>query len=233
MIFEALGIHLPGLSEWITILGGFYGAWGYPAILLAAAIENTLLVTLIFPGGTMVLLGGVYAGLGILDLPSVIAVGWVGTFLGASFDYAIGRGGHAGPTSRLLRKPMLAKPLERAGRMLARYGLPALIAGHFISHIRSLVAVAAGLTGMPYLRFALFEAPAALLWAGAYAIGGYFLADQIPLFEEILTRFGGFLAAGISLFVAWQVWRSVWSARTDQTARLREASAGPGPELRR
>lgn len=56
---------MPGtLSEWLALIGRFYDGYGYPLVLVAAALENTFLVTLIFPGGTMVLLGGVYAGLG-------------------------------------------------------------------------------------------------------------------------------------------------------------------------
>ena len=40
-----LPFHLPSLSEWIEMLGGFYGAWGYPVVLIAATIENTFILT--------------------------------------------------------------------------------------------------------------------------------------------------------------------------------------------
>jgi membrane protein DedA with SNARE-associated domain len=206
-MLELIGIRLPTLTEWIELLGGFYAGWGYPLVLAAAALENTLLVTFFFPGGTMVLLGGVYARLGALELPLVILVGWIGTFLGASFDYWVGRVGEQGPFARVLARRELQGPLVRAGAMLARYGMLALLGGHFISQIRSLVAVAAGLTGLSYRRFALYEAPAALVWATAYGIGGYLLADQLPRFEEIMNRFGWVLAMAIGAFLAWRFWR--------------------------
>jgi membrane protein DedA with SNARE-associated domain len=206
-VLELIGVRLPTLTEWIGILGGFYAGWGYPLVLVAAALENTLLVTFFFPGGTMVLLGGVYARLGALELPWVILVGWAGTFLGASFDYWVGRVGEREPFARVLARRELQGPLARAGAMLARYGLLALVGGHFIGQIRSLVAVAAGLTGLPYRRFALFEAPAALLWSTAYGVGGYLLADQLPLFEQIMSRFGWAVALAVGGFLAWRFWR--------------------------
>jgi membrane-associated protein len=201
--------RVPTLTEWIALLGGFYEGWGYPLVLVAAALENTLLVTFFFPGGTMVLLGGVYARLGTLYLPLVILVGWIGTFLGASFDYAVGRLGERGPFARVLRRRELQPPLARARALLDRYGFLALLGSHFVSQIRSLVAVAAGATGMPYWRFAMYEAPAALAWSTVYGIGGYLLADQLPLFEQIMSRFGWAVALAVGAFLAWRLWRPV------------------------
>jgi undecaprenyl-diphosphatase len=199
-----LGIRIPSLSEWIEMLGGFYGAWGYPLVLVAAALENTFLVTFIFPGGTMVLLGGIYARLGQLELPYVILVGWIGTFIGASIDYGLGRWGQ-----RLLR-PVLSRPdvasgMARVAVMLRRYGMLALLAGHFVGPIRSLVALSAGMARMEYWRFALYEAPAALVWATAYGIGGYLLADQIATLEVVMDRFGWIVAITAIAFIGWRV----------------------------
>ena len=204
-----LGLRLPRLSEWIEMLGHLYGSLGYPLVLLGAALENTFLVTLVFPGGTIVLLGGIYARLGQLELPYVVLSGWIGTVLGATVDYGLGRWG-----GRLLRplltRPDLAAGLDRVGELLRRYGMLALVAGHFVGPLRSLVALSAGMAGMArmeYWRFALYELPAALLWASAYGLGGYLLADQIPLLEQILERFGWAVAAAGALVIGWRVRR--------------------------
>lgn len=198
---------LPGtLSEWLALIGGFYEGFGYPLVLVAAALENTFLLTIVFPGGTMVLLGGVYARLGYLDLPWVILVGWVGTFLGASVDYWLGRLNDRTWLRRVLEQRHMAGALERAGGLMRRYGPLAFMAGHFVPQVRSLVAVAAGVTRLPYPRFALYEAPAALAWASAYGVGGYFLADQLPLFEWGMQRFGWAVALAVGAFITWKVW---------------------------
>jgi membrane protein DedA with SNARE-associated domain len=220
-------LRIPRLSEWIALLGGFYASWGYPLVLVAAALENTFLVTFIFPGGTMVLLGGIYARLGQLELPYVILAGWVGTFCGASIDYVLGRWGQRllGP---VLSRPDMALALERVGAMLRQYGMLALLAGHFVGPIRSLVAVSAGLARMEYWRFALYETPPALAWATAYALGGYFLADQIPLFEQILERFGWGLVTVVAAFLFWRLYLRPRARRCASAPCITESSAARG-----
>jgi membrane protein DedA with SNARE-associated domain len=208
-----IGPRLPSLSEWIEMLGHLYGSFGYPLVLLGAALENTFLVTFVFPGGTMVLLGGIYARSGQLELPYVVLAGWIGTALGATFDYGLGRWG--GWLLRpILARPDLAAGLARVAEMLRRYGMLALVAGHFIGPRRSLGALSAGMARMEYWRFALYELPAALLWATAYGVGGYLLADQIPLLERILERFGWAIAAAAAIVIFW---------RTRRRPRAREA----------
>ena len=208
----------------------FYGTYGYPIVWFAATLENTFIITWIVPGGTMVLLGGVYAQRGALDLPLVILAGWLGTFCGASIDYAIGRfGERTWPINRLLADKNVSVPLGRAGEMLARYGLWALMVSHFIGQVRSLVAVSAGLTRLPYWRFALYEAPAALAWATLYGLGGYFLADQIPLFEWILQRFGFVIAILTVAFLAYKMWPSMFPRRPDSPVTATESGTPTNP----
>src|SRR5919201_1430861 len=206
-MLELVGLRLPTLGEWIALLSPFYADWGYPLVVVAAALENTFLVSFVFPGGTIVLSGGVYARLGALELPLVILVGWIGTFLGASFDYAVGRLGERGPCSGLLRRRELQPPLERASALLARYGLLALLAGHFLPPLRSFVALAAGVTRLPYWRFVLCEAPAALAWATAYGVGGYLVGENLALFEQLLSNFGWAIALLLGGYLAWRFWR--------------------------
>ena len=221
---------LPSLQEWIDMLLPFYGTYGYPIVWFAAMLENTFIVTWFVPGGTMVLLGGVYAQRGALDLPLVILVGWIGTFCGASIDYAIGRfGERTWPLNRLLADKAVAGPRHRAGQMLAKYGLWALMVSHFFGQVRSLVAVSAGLTRLPYWRFALYEAPAALAWATLYGLGGYFLADQIPLFEWILQRFGLVVVILTIAFIAYKMLKPSFGRRSTPPIAAPEGGTPQNP----
>ncbi len=204
---EIPDLHLPTFSEWVALLGGLYDRWGYAIVPIAAALENTFILNLFFPGGTILILGGVYARIGHLDLAVVIVLGWLGTFLGASFDYWVGRGGGRGPLARLLAHPRVAPPLAHAGALLARYGFLAFVGGHFTSHTRSVIAIAAALSGIPPGRFMLYELPAAFIWSTTYVVGGYLLADQLHVFEEFLNRFGWYVAMALIAFFGWQTWR--------------------------
>lgn len=202
-------MHLPTVREVIDLVEGLYAAFGYPIVLVAAMLENTLLVGVFFPGGTMVFLGGVYARLGHLSLPLVILVGTIGTFLGASLDYWLARCG----LGWLPRRLSMDAHLERSSGWLQRYGFWAVLAAHFLSHLRSLMAVAAGLLPVPYRRFGLWELPAALLWNVLYASVGYFLADHLHLLDYLDERLSWAILAFGGTVIIWRLWRRR-SART-------------------
>src|SRR5947209_19790568 len=84
-------ILMPDPQQIMETFRAAYSTWGYPLVLLGALLENTALLGLILPGGSLVLLGAVYAQQGVLALPLVLVLGWLGMVLGTSLDYAFGR----------------------------------------------------------------------------------------------------------------------------------------------
>jgi membrane-associated protein len=165
-------------------------------------LENTALLGLALPGGTLVLLGAVYAQQGMLSLPGVLLLGWAGMVAGTSIDYAVGRWG----LQRLLAHPTLARRvgpgLATAERHLARYGMATFLFAHLIGHIRSFVAITAGTTRLPYRRFLLYEGTAALLWNLLFVGAGYLLGDNLDRLQSILNRAGLAAAAVVVVLLA-------------------------------
>ena len=53
--------HMLDLHHVVDALRAAYDTWGYPIVLIGALLENTALLGLILPGGSLVLLGAVYA----------------------------------------------------------------------------------------------------------------------------------------------------------------------------
>src|SRR5437588_2973354 len=107
----------------IDIMQDAYATWGYPIVFLGAMLENTILLGLVLPGGTLVVLGAVDAQNGSMELPLVLLLAWTGTVLGASLDFALGR---LGLHSRLAGTHLYARfepRLQVAGRFLQRYGI--------------------------------------------------------------------------------------------------------------
>jgi membrane protein DedA with SNARE-associated domain len=65
------------IREWIDFLSGFYDQYGYTLVFLGSLGENTAALGLVLPGGTLALLGAVYARVGTLNLGWVIfSPGW-------------------------------------------------------------------------------------------------------------------------------------------------------------
>ena len=207
----AEGQSVIDIGEWINGLGNVYERWGYLLVLLGALGENTALLGLVLPGGTLALLGAFYARQGTLNLGWVILFAWLGTVIGYHLDYLLGRYflGHIlawGSRSRLGQRLRLAGRVRLARLLLFKHGGKMILISHAIGHIRSFVALSAGAARMNYKRFLAFELAAALIWNIGYALLGYFLGTQRERLELILTR-GGWVVAGalILAFVAWRV----------------------------
>lgn len=76
------------------------GPWGYPLFALAALLEYLFPP---FPGDSVVVLGGAWAGLGDRSLPLLHLALFAGNLLGIAVTWRIGRA-LAGPVERLARQ---------------------------------------------------------------------------------------------------------------------------------
>lgn len=181
---------MPDLQTMLDAVRAAYLDWGYALVLLGALLENTVLLGLVLPGGTIVLLGAVYAQQGAMSLPLVLALAWVGMVLGTSADYLLGRFGirRVLGGTRLMIK--LDPGLREAERYLERYGPWAFLLAHFIGHVRSFLAITAGTSRLPYRKFLLYEGIAALVWNGAFVGAGYLLGENTEQLQRLLSGAG-------------------------------------------
>jgi membrane protein DedA with SNARE-associated domain len=98
-----------------------------------------------------------------------------------------------------------------------RHGGKTVAIGRYATAAGALVPFVAGMAGMRYGRFLMFDVPAVLLWAIGITLVGYIFGRNLDVVETILSRFGwGILA----LLVAFVVGRIVW-------ARFRSGSPRP------
>lgn len=223
--------HLP-LHEWIQALGTFYNQYGYLVVFLGTLSENTALLGMILPGNSLALLGAFYARQGTLNLGWVIFFAWIGTVLGYHVDYLLGRFAlvHVMASwgkSRLGRRLRLAGRLRLARMMLVRHGGKAIFISHAIGHLRSFIALTAGMTHMKYLHFLLYEMLAALLWNTGYSILGYMLAGEFDRLQMILERAGWvLLTLLVLLFILWRWWESTKRRRKQRRRAIANYSEG-------
>ena len=222
------------LDDLISLLENFYDHYGYLIVFLSTFAENTAVLGLVLPGNSLALLGAFYARLGTLNLGWVIFFSTFGTVLGYHVDYLLGRFALARlltrwSAGRFGRRLRLAGRLRLSRSMLSKHGGKAILLSHTIGHLRSFVAMSAGLTHMSYARFVLFEIIAALLWNTIYSLIGYFITVEINLLRLFFERAGLVIAAIlVVLFVAWQFWkrRNRHARRSSQRVQQKSALQG-------
>jgi membrane protein DedA with SNARE-associated domain len=139
---------------------------GYPALFVGSVLE----------GETCLVLASLLAHQGILDLPTVIVVAYLGAVSGDQFFYFLGR---LRGRSYIRKRPHWHRRLQRAENLLQRYHLPLLLSFRFLYGLRGIVPFAVGLSGLTPRRFSLLNAVGALFWAIVVGCGIYRLAGWI------------------------------------------------------
>jgi membrane-associated protein len=144
--------------------------WFYLIIFSVALLDS---VVPIVPSESMVIVGGVAAGLGDLLIPLVIVIAATGAFLGDNMSYLIGRRASAFIDRRYRRTEKGAKRLDWAHSQIEERGGPLLITARFIPGGRTLLTLTCGVTHQDQRWFTKWVGIAALIWASYASLLGF------------------------------------------------------------
>jgi len=162
--------------SWVTehalsIAKRLFKSYGYLTVFLAPLLENTIFLGAIIPGTVIMLLAGVSAHDGLINLWPAIPLGVAGAWIGDTISYGMGRFGskRLGPNSRVVQwaERMRGPLLEQSGWLVLMY--------HFAGYSRVVGPAASGFIRMPFGRWVLLDYAGSTLWVIAYMVGGYLL----------------------------------------------------------
>lgn len=161
-------------------LEDFIRTAGYLGVMAIVFAESGLLIGIVLPGDSLLFTAGFLASEGYLNLPLLIVLVVVSAILGDAVGYTfgrrIGRRLFDRPDSRWFKQ----QHLRSAEAFYARHGGKTIILARFMPVVRTLAPVLAGVSDMPYRRFAMFNAVGGLLWGAGVTTGGYLLGQTIP-----------------------------------------------------
>jgi membrane-associated protein len=143
--------------------------YGYWVLFLGTMAENTLLVGLIVPGLLVVILAGLAAHDGSISLPLAAVLGILGTIIGDTISYCLGRFGW----SRFGGSKTLSELNAKVRDPILRRGTLFVLVYHFAGYTRVIGPTAAGLLKMPYRRWAPADYGGACIWILTYLGAGY------------------------------------------------------------
>lgn len=194
--------------------------WGYLIVGLATLLENSIGAGVVVPGETLVILGGFYARVGRLSLPGVIAVSVVGAIVGDNLGYLIGRRFGRGFLERHGPRLFVTPArLAMADAYYRRHGGKTVFLGRFVPVVRSGGFILAGVSRMPWRRFAVYDAAGSALWGTANAVLGYVLGEAYRRAEGYLRGAGLVLLAILLL--------AIWTSTSRRQRRKIEEELGP------
>ena len=167
--------------------------YGYLAILIGTFLE----------GETIVILAGVAANMGLLEIQWVIAAAVAGSFSGDQFYYYLGR--HWGPKI-IARRLSWQEGAQKVYRLLHRHQYFLILTFRFYYGLRNVTPFAVGSAGVPRARFFVLNLIGAVVWAITFGYAGYLFGEAFRLFIDDYHRYalyvlGALVLAGVAVWL--------------------------------
>lgn len=161
-------------------------SYGYLAVLILTFFE----------GETIVILAGVAAHLGLLELQWVILAALAGSFGGDQFYYYLGR--HWGPKI-IAKRLSWQEGAEKVYRLLHRHQYFLILTFRFYYGLRNVTPFAVGSARVPRIRFFVLNLIGAIVWAVSFAYAGYLFGEAFKLFIDDYHKYALYVLGGLVL----------------------------------
>jgi len=209
------------MPDYLINFVGNLGHWGYLVIFLVVALECQALLGLVMPGESLVLVGGFFAGQGVLDPGLLIGVISISAILGDSIGFGLGRQlGRGWLLKHGRRFGLRQEHLDRADGLFAKHGGKAVFGSHFLYLLRPLMPFVAGDRRMRYQKFLLYNAMGCIVWASVFVSLGYVAGESWRMAAQSVGVTGKIVGSGLLLVVA-LVWLWRWLRRQEPNGKRR------------
>lgn len=163
----------------IDNLLAIFGNYVYLALFFIVFAETGLAVGFFLPGDSLLVVSGLFAAAGKLNVALVLIAFFLGSVIGDSTGYWTGR--TMGKRLFNRENSFIFKPnrVEKAKAFFEKYGAKTVILARFVPIVRTFAPLVVGATEMPYLKFLTFSLIGGALWILTMVLAGYFLGGVI------------------------------------------------------
>jgi membrane protein DedA with SNARE-associated domain len=166
----------------------FLRQYGYFAVFFGVLLED---FGVPLPGETIVIAASILAAQHVFQLGDVIIFAALGGSVGDTIGFLLGRKyGH----QLLLRfgryVGLNRKVLEKFDAWIVHHGVWLIAVARFVDGFRQLNGWIAGANEIPWTSFVPLNILGAVLWAGAWAVAGYFFSHRILTVMARFQQFG-------------------------------------------
>ncbi len=135
-----------------------------------------IFVITLFEGETVLLIAGILAHQGFLNIELSIISAFLGSVIGDQLFFQLARQ----EGYEFVRKfKYVASVLPRAELLVKKHGTYIVLFARYIYGLRTALVVMCGLAKMPRVKFTIFNIAAGLIWAVSYGFLGYFFSEVI------------------------------------------------------
>ena len=174
------------IAGWIA--AGPLTAYGF--VFLIIFVETGVVFFPFLPGDSLLFASGFFAQGGGFNIFALLGVAWVAAILGDQCNFMIGHffgtrivasGKVKAMTGKV--KAMTPERMEKSEKFLEKWGHVAIFLGRFFPFIRTFVPFIAGMGGMHWRNFVIFNVLGGITWSTLFTLLGYFFGG-IPAVQE-------------------------------------------------
>lgn len=170
-----------------------FGVYVYVGLFLIVFAETGLAVGFFLPGDSLLVVAGLFAAAGKLDLTILLITLFIAAVLGDTVGYFTGR--KMGRT--LFTKPKSRffnpKHIKKAHAFYEKHGGKTIVLARFVPIVRTFAPIVAGAAEMTYRTFIIYNVLGGLLWVVSMLLAGYFLGGLVQQFVRNVFGIEGFL----------------------------------------
>jgi membrane protein DedA with SNARE-associated domain len=197
------------LAGWLArIIVAILGTAGYGGLLGLMAIESACIP---LPSEVILPFAGFLVSREEMNLYAVATVGALGCNLGSALAYAVGRYGGRRAVERWGKYVLLTREdLKRADWFFGHFGSLAVLIARMLPVVRTFIALPAGISAMPLVRFHIYTFIGSWPWCFLLAWIGMALGDKWgsdPRLSAVFHYADYAIAALIVVFVGRFVWK--------------------------
>jgi len=159
----------------LAMLGGYV----YLGLWFIIFAETGLAVGFFLPGDSLLVVSGLFAAAGKLNVLLVMLAFFLGSVMGDSVGYWTGR--LMGKALFNRESSWIFKPsrVQKAHGFFEKYGPKTVILARFVPIVRTFAPLVVGAAEMPYSRFLPYSIIGSALWISSMVLAGYFLGGVI------------------------------------------------------
>jgi membrane-associated protein len=165
------------IDKYLTLIVQQYGILTYAILFSIIFVETGFVVMPFLPGDSMLFAAGALAGIGSMNIFTLLIVLYFAAVLGDTANYHIGK---------KIGKKILEKEevrfinkghLIKAQKFYEKHGSMTIVVARFIPIIRTFAPFVAGIGEMSYLKFISYNMIGGGLWVSLFLGGGYFFGN--------------------------------------------------------
>jgi membrane protein DedA with SNARE-associated domain len=187
------------IESLVNFLVATIGETGYLGIFFAMILETFISV---IPSELILPFGGFLASLGKINLVGVIIAGGLGSYVGTTPFYFLGKYTSKAKVLRLVEKYgkylfITVEEIEQVYVLFKKRGHFFVLFGRVVPLMRSLISLPAGSADMGFLEFSIYTIIGSTLWSALLATVGFYLGENweliagwMKIYETYILLFG-------------------------------------------